>query len=54
MGITVEGEGYVTEQTQTKNNGKTQVALKLSPLNEYGENIPVTVPEDPEAEGTAE
>lgn len=54
VGITVEGEGYVTEQTQTKNNGKTQVALKLSPLNEYGENIPVAVPEDPEAEGTVE
>lgn len=41
VGITVDGEGYVTEQTESKNNGKMQVALKLSPLNEYGENIPV-------------
>ncbi|NQX44514.1 PASTA domain-containing protein [Paenibacillus tritici] len=54
VGISVDGEGYVTEQTQTKNNGKTQVALKLSPLNEYGENIPVAVADDTETEDTPE
>lgn len=54
VGITVEGEGYVTEQTQTKNNSKTHISLKLSPLNEYGENIPVAVNVDPDAEETAE
>ncbi|WP_340025151.1 penicillin-binding transpeptidase domain-containing protein [Paenibacillus sp. FSL K6-1096] len=46
VGITIDGEGYVTEQTESKNNGKTQVALKLSPLNEYGENIPAALAED--------
>lgn len=50
VGISVNGEGYVTEQTQTKNNGKTQVALTLSPLNEYGENIPVAIADDTGAE----
>ncbi|MDF9843220.1 MULTISPECIES: penicillin-binding transpeptidase domain-containing protein [unclassified Paenibacillus] len=39
--ISVEGEGYVTEQTESSQNGKKLVQLKLSPLNEYGEDIPV-------------
>ncbi|ETT74300.1 peptidoglycan glycosyltransferase [Paenibacillus sp. FSL R7-277] len=54
VGISVEGEGYVTEQSQAKNKGKTQVALKLSPLNEYGENIPVALAGDAEKEEAAE
>lgn len=54
VGITVEGEGYVTEQTQGKKNGKTTVSLKLSPLNEYGENIPVAIADDPADGETAE
>ena len=53
VGISVEGEGYVTEQTQGKKNGKTTVSLKLSPLNEYGENIPLASADDPAAEGEA-
>lgn len=39
--IVVEGEGYVAEQTIGTKNGKTLVTLKLKPLNEYGEEIPV-------------
>ncbi|MNF09249.1 hypothetical protein D3C80_2098680 [compost metagenome] len=39
--ISVEGEGYVTEQTESSQNGKKLVQLKLNPLNEYGEDIPV-------------
>ncbi|MEK4047505.1 penicillin-binding transpeptidase domain-containing protein [Paenibacillus sp. FSL H8-0048] len=53
VGISVNGEGYVTEQTQTKNNGKTQVALTLSPLNEYGENIPVALAGDADKDEAA-
>jgi penicillin-binding protein 2B len=53
VGISVEGEGYVTEQTQGKKNGKTTVSLKLSPLNEYGENIPLASADDPAAEEEA-
>ncbi|MEK3901647.1 penicillin-binding transpeptidase domain-containing protein [Paenibacillus sp. FSL R7-0179] len=53
VGISVNGEGYVTEQTQTKNNGKTQVALTLSPLNEYGENIPVALVGDTDKDEAA-
>ncbi|WP_246188063.1 penicillin-binding transpeptidase domain-containing protein [Paenibacillus tengchongensis] len=41
VGITVEGEGYVTEQKEEIKNGKTVVTLSLAPLNEYGEDIPV-------------
>ncbi|WP_410514516.1 penicillin-binding transpeptidase domain-containing protein [Paenibacillus sp. BR2-3] len=44
--IGVEGEGYVSEQTESTENGKTLVALKLKPLNEYGEEIPVALPEE--------
>lgn len=54
VGISIEGEGYVTEQSQVKNKGKTQVALKLSPLNEYGENIPVALAGDTDTENAAE
>ncbi|MEK4850611.1 penicillin-binding transpeptidase domain-containing protein [Paenibacillus sp. FSL H7-0756] len=53
VGISVNGEGYVTEQTQTKNKGKTQVALTLSPLNEYGENIPVALAGDADKDEAA-
>ncbi|WNS43823.1 penicillin-binding transpeptidase domain-containing protein [Paenibacillus sp. MMS20-IR301] len=53
VGISVEGEGYVTEQTQTENNGKIHVSLKLSPVNEYGENIPVTAADEAAAGGEA-
>ncbi|UQZ37378.1 stage V sporulation protein D [Paenibacillus sp. PK3_47] len=48
VGIAVEGEGYVQEQTEGVKNGKTTVTLTLNPINEYGEDIPVTVPEDGE------
>ncbi|WP_019909311.1 penicillin-binding transpeptidase domain-containing protein [Paenibacillus sp. HW567] len=41
VGIAIEGEGYVSQQTQGIKNGKTLVTLGLKPLNEYGENIPV-------------
>ncbi|MHA6530295.1 penicillin-binding transpeptidase domain-containing protein [Paenibacillus sp. BAC0078] len=41
VGIAIEGEGYVSQQTQGIKNGKTLVTLALKPLNEYGENIPV-------------
>ncbi|WP_150266279.1 PASTA domain-containing penicillin-binding protein [Paenibacillus tepidiphilus] len=50
VGITVDGEGYVTEQKEEKLNGKTVVTLSLAPLNEYGEDIPVA----PAAEKTEE
>lgn len=51
--ISVEGEGYVTEQTVSTENGKKLVQLKLNPLNEYGENIPVAAAKD-EAEDTGD
>lgn len=44
--ISVEGEGYITEQTVSTQNGKRLVQLKLSPLNLYGENIPVSAAEE--------
>ncbi|MNO29679.1 Penicillin-binding protein 2B [compost metagenome] len=46
VGISVEGEGYVSEQTEGIKNGKTLVTLKLNPINEYGENIPVPSAEE--------
>ncbi|MNI60124.1 hypothetical protein D3C73_1153180 [compost metagenome] len=46
VGITVEGEGYVTEQSEANQNGKKVVTLKLNPLNEYGEDIPVAAAGD--------
>ncbi|WP_042197484.1 penicillin-binding transpeptidase domain-containing protein [Paenibacillus camerounensis] len=46
VAISVEGEGYVTEQTESTSNGKKLVQLKLSPLNAYGEDIPVSAAED--------
>lgn len=49
VGITVEGEGYVTEQDVGTKDGKTVVTLKLKPLNEYGEDIPVAPPADTDA-----
>ncbi|WP_379131529.1 penicillin-binding transpeptidase domain-containing protein [Paenibacillus sp. sgz500958] len=54
VGIEVEGEGYVAEQVQGKKDGKTIISLKLKPLNEYGEDIPVEHSEDETetAEGT--
>jgi len=54
VGIEIEGEGYVSEQNVGAKDGKTRVSLKLKPLNEYGEDIPVVdQDEDPEAaEGT--
>ncbi|ULO08872.1 PASTA domain-containing protein [Paenibacillus sp. 19GGS1-52] len=51
VGITVEGEGYVTEQAVGTKDGKTLVTLKLKPLNEYGEDIPVSP--SPPADATA-
>ncbi len=50
VGIAVEGEGYVSEQTQGIKNGKTLVTLKLNPINEYGENIPVPPVEEEKPE----
>lgn len=51
IGIAVDGEGYVSGQTQGIKNGKPLVTLKLNPINEYGEDIPVTEPaEDAEEE----
>ncbi|CAH1196172.1 Penicillin-binding protein 2B [Paenibacillus auburnensis] len=46
VGIAVEGEGYVTEQTESDQNGKKLVTLKLNPLNEYGEEIPVAAADE--------
>ncbi|WP_379161224.1 penicillin-binding transpeptidase domain-containing protein [Paenibacillus sp. sgz5001063] len=40
VGIAVDGEGYVSAQTEGIKNGKTQVTLSLKPINEYGEDIP--------------
>ncbi|MNC46315.1 Penicillin-binding protein 2B [compost metagenome] len=54
VGITVEGEGYVTEQSEADQNGKKVVTLKLSPLNEYGEDIPVAAAEDTAADDTGD
>lgn len=50
VGISVEGEGYVTEQTETTSNGKKLVQLKLNPLNAYGEDIPVAASEEEAAD----
>ncbi|AIQ75944.1 MULTISPECIES: penicillin-binding transpeptidase domain-containing protein [Paenibacillus] len=47
--IAVDGEGYVSEQIVGTQNGKTLVTLKMKPLNDYGEDIPVAPPAD---EGT--
>lgn len=52
--ISVEGEGYVSEQTEVIKNGKTAVTLKLNPINEYGENIPVTPPAEDQEESEIE
>ena len=53
VGIGIEGEGYVAEQKIETKEGKTQVSLKLKPVNEYGEKIPVakTDTEDLENQG---
>jgi penicillin-binding protein 2B len=48
--ISVEGEGYITEQTESTQNGKRLVQLKLSPLNAYGEDIPVPTAEEEAAD----
>lgn len=48
--ISVEGEGYITEQTESTQNGKRLVQLKLSPLNAYGEDIPVSTAEEEAAD----
>ncbi|AIQ19884.1 stage V sporulation protein D [Paenibacillus sp. FSL H7-0357] len=50
IGIAVDGEGYVSEQTEGIKNGKPLVTLKLNPINEYGEDIPVTEPVEDAAE----
>lgn len=50
VGISVDGEGYVTEQTESTSNGKKLVQLKLSPINEYGEDIPVSAAEEETAD----
>lgn len=50
VGIAVDGEGYVQEQTEGIKDGKTVVTLKLNPINEYGEDIPIVAPEDEESE----
>ncbi|SET63925.1 penicillin-binding protein 2B [Paenibacillus sp. NFR01] len=52
VNVTVEGEGYVTGQSEGTKNGKPLVTLQLSPLNPYGEDIPVPPP-DEEAEDAA-
>ena len=44
--ISVEGEGYITEQTESTQNGTRMVLLKLNPLNASGENIPVSTAEE--------
>lgn len=44
--ISVEGEGYITEQTESTQNGKRLVELNLEPLNTYGEDIPVSTVEE--------
>ncbi|MGN7761217.1 penicillin-binding transpeptidase domain-containing protein [Paenibacillus sp. 22594] len=46
VGISVDGEGYVSGQTEGIKNGKTQVTLSLKPINEYGENIPAPPDEE--------
>ncbi|WP_339314852.1 penicillin-binding transpeptidase domain-containing protein [Paenibacillus sp. FSL R10-2734] len=44
--ISVEGEGYITEQTESTQNGKRLVQLKLNRLNAYGEDIPLSTAEE--------
>ncbi|MBW4080084.1 penicillin-binding transpeptidase domain-containing protein [Paenibacillus sp. S150] len=46
VGIAVDGEGYVSGQTEEIKDGKTLVTLTLNPINEYGENIPVPPAEE--------
>ncbi|WP_256702374.1 penicillin-binding transpeptidase domain-containing protein [Paenibacillus sp. P32E] len=46
VGISVDGEGYVSGQTEGTKNGKTQVTLSLKPMNEHGENIPAPADEE--------
>ncbi|KAA9007605.1 PASTA domain-containing protein [Paenibacillus spiritus] len=52
VGIHVSGEGYVSKQTQTVVNGRTEVSLELAPVNKYGEQIPV--PSEPPGEDGGE
>lgn len=42
VAVSVEGEGYITSQTEAILHGKRLVQLKLNPLNTYGEAIPVS------------
>ncbi|MFF2016615.1 penicillin-binding transpeptidase domain-containing protein [Paenibacillus sp. NPDC058177] len=48
--ISVEGEGYITGQTESTQNGKRLVQLKLSPMGAYGEDIPVSTAEEEASE----
>lgn len=48
--ISVEGEGYIAEQTESIQNGKRLVKLKLKPLNAYGEDIPVSTADEKTAD----
>ncbi|MBY3620997.1 PASTA domain-containing protein [Acinetobacter sp. CUI P1] len=48
--ISVEGEGFITEQTETTQNGKKLVQLKLDPLNAYAEDFPVSTAEEEAAD----
>ncbi|WP_025691638.1 penicillin-binding transpeptidase domain-containing protein [Paenibacillus zanthoxyli] len=52
VGIQVSGEGYVTEQKESVNNGKTQVALTLKPNKQDGQDTGAASGEaaDPNAE----
>lgn len=45
VNISVEGEGYITEQIESTQNGKRLVQLKLNPLHVDGEDIPVSTAE---------
>ncbi|WP_342561023.1 penicillin-binding transpeptidase domain-containing protein [Paenibacillus sp. FSL R7-0345] len=42
VAVSVEGEGYITSQTEAILHGKRLVQLKLNPLNTYGEDLPVS------------
>ncbi len=51
--ISVEGEGYIIEQTESTQNGKRLVHLKLKARNAYGEDISVSTAKE-EAVGTGD
>jgi penicillin-binding protein 2B len=52
--IAVEGEGYVSEQIEGMKNGKTFLTLKLKPLNDHGEDIPVAPPAKVDSESESD